>query len=77
MRIKMREEIKTEFRDESPVSQSVFANGNGFTNGNGNVEVKGKAEFKVKDLSRLWLYVNGKSPKLDEVDAGIGGMSTI
>jgi hypothetical protein len=72
-----REEIKTEFRDESPVSQSVFANGNGFTNGNGNVEVKGKAEFKVKDLSRLWLYVNGKSPKLDEVDAGIGGMSTI
>jgi len=74
-----REERETELRDMSPISPSVFANGNGFTNGdgNGNVVVKGKAEFKVKDLSRLWLYVNGKSPKLDEVDAGIKRMSTI
>jgi hypothetical protein len=81
-----REERETELRDMSPISPSVFANGNGFTNGNGiggvvngngNLEVKQKAEFKVKDLSRLWMYVNGKSPKLDEVDAGIKRMSTI
>ncbi len=36
-----------------------------------------KRQFKVKDLSRLWLYVNGKSPKMDEVDAGIERMATI
>jgi hypothetical protein len=48
--------------------------------GFGDVEVKkeeGKMEFKVKDLSRLWLYVNGGSPKLDEVDVGIARMATI
>ena len=66
-----KEEIDTELRDMSPISPSVFANRNG------NGEAKQKAEFKVKDLSRLWLYVNGKSPKLDEVDAGIKRMSTI
>jgi hypothetical protein len=78
-----KDETDVLFRDMSPISPTVFANGNGFTSGNGgvngneNVEVKQKAEFKVKDLSRLWLYVNGKSPKLDEVDAGIKRMSTI
>jgi len=36
-----------------------------------------KVKFKVKDLSRLWLYVNGKSPKLDETDVGIARMATI
>ena len=48
--------------------------------GFGDVEEKkeeGKMEFKVKDLSRLWLYVNGGSPKLDEVDVGIARMATI
>jgi hypothetical protein len=68
-------------RDMSPISPGAFQNGNGFTNGDGNgngsVVVKQKAEFKVKDLSRLWLYVNGRSPKLDEVDAGIKRMATI
>jgi len=80
-------------RDMSPISPSAFGNGNGFTNGvenagvngngntgvndNGNVEVKVTGEFRVKDLSRLWLYVNGGSPKMDEVDAGIKTMSTI
>jgi len=80
-------------RDMRPISPSAFGNGNGFTNGvenagvngngntgvndNGNVEVKVTGEFRVKDLSRLWLYVNGGSPKMDEVDAGIKTMSTI
>lgn len=34
-------------------------------------------EFKVKDMSRLWLYRNGRSPKIDSVDVGIARMSTI
>lgn len=42
-------------------------------NGDGKEEVK----FKVEDLSRLWLYVNGKSPRLDETDVGIARMATI
>ena len=33
--------------------------------------------YRVKDLSRLWHYRNGKSPKPDEVDVGIARMSTI
>jgi hypothetical protein len=37
----------------------------------------GKMQVKVKDLSRLWLYVNGGSPKLDEVDVGIARMATM
>ena len=48
--------------------------------GFGDVEEKkdeGRMEFKVKELSRLWLYVNGGSPKLDEVDVGIARMATI
>jgi hypothetical protein len=48
--------------------------------GFGDVEEKkeeGKMEFKVKDLSRLWLYINGGSPKLDGVDVGIARMATI
>lgn len=36
-----------------------------------------KMQFKVKDLSRLWMYVNGKSPKMDEVDVGIAWIATI
>ena len=34
-------------------------------------------QFKVKDLSRLWLYRNGMSPKRDEVDVSIARMGTI
>lgn len=33
--------------------------------------------YRVSDLSRLWCYTNGKSPRLDEVDRGIARMSTI
>jgi hypothetical protein len=76
-------------RDMSPISPRTmskltngaeFGNGNGFTNGEGDEKEKQeerKMEFKVKDLSRLWLYVNGKSPKIDEVDVGIARMATI
>jgi len=34
-------------------------------------------EFRVKDLSRLWLYRNGESPKVDDVDVGIARMATV
>ncbi|KAF8852723.1 hypothetical protein BDZ45DRAFT_658824 [Acephala macrosclerotiorum] len=40
-------------------------------------EAEKKMEFKVKDLSRLWLYINGKSPRADEGDVGIARMATI
>jgi hypothetical protein len=57
--------------DESPISSrnSTFNAGHG----NG-VE---KRSYKVKDLSRLWQYRNGKSPKIDEVDVRIARMGTI
>ncbi|KAK0106212.1 hypothetical protein ONS96_003855 [Cadophora gregata f. sp. sojae] len=45
--------------------------------GNGEGDGGEKIRFKVKDLSRLWLYVNGKSPRMDETDVGIARMSTI
>lgn len=35
------------------------------------------SKLRVKDLSRLWLYVNGKSPKVDETDVAIARMATI
>ncbi|CZS92736.1 uncharacterized protein RCO7_10220 [Rhynchosporium graminicola] len=44
---------------------------------NGKKEEGEKIQFKVKNLSRLWLYVNGKSPRIDETDVGIARMSTI
>jgi hypothetical protein len=69
-------------RDMSPVSASStfnalraeFENGRGMTNG-----VKGTdaLKFKVADLSRLWLYRNGGSPKTDETDVGIARMATL
>ncbi|KUJ10903.1 uncharacterized protein LY89DRAFT_626491 [Mollisia scopiformis] len=52
-------------RDMSPVSPGTMR------------KFKKKVEFKVKDLSRLWLYVNGKSPRADETDVGIARMATI
>lgn len=64
-------------RDMSPVSSRLtrlalrtdFENGRGMTGR--------RTEFKVKDLSRLWLYRNGGSPKKDDVDMGIMRMATI
>ena len=77
-------EEATLIRDMSPVSPSStlnalrqdFTNGRGFTNGDLN-GVQKKEKFTVKDLSRLWLYRNGGSPKLDEVDVGIARIATI
>merc|ERR1711939_725543 len=40
-------------------------------------KANGVRKGKDKDFSRLWLYVNGKSPKLDETDVGIARMATI
>ena len=48
-------------------------NGDG-VNGDG---VKDDRAFRVRDLSRLWLYVNGGSPVVDETDVSIARMSTI
>jgi hypothetical protein len=67
-----------------------FENGRGMTgvggkmneNGKGNEVEKrnweqGEMEFRVRDLSRLWEYRNGRSPKSDEVDVGIARIATI
>ena len=72
-------------RDMSPVSPVVignalrggFENGRGFTEAEKRDRMEGEMEFRVKDLSRLWLYRNGGSPKVDEVDVGIARMATI
>jgi len=71
-------------RDMSPISPATMRrfdrNGLGFTKkeeGNDGEKGEEKVRFRVKDLSRLWLYVNGKSPKVDETDVGIARMSTI
>jgi hypothetical protein len=73
-------------RTMGKLMRAQFENGGGFTNsdsgigGDGDKEEKReekKMEFRVKDLSRLWLYVNGKSPKVDEVDVGIARIATI
>jgi hypothetical protein len=64
-------------RDMSPISPSLkrlplkteFGYGSGMTTK--------KTDFKVRDLSRLWLYRNGGSPRTDEADIGIMRMATI
>jgi len=75
----------------STESERKFPNFRGFTSSKSGVldkkqgwveEVEVQKEekemqFKVKDLSRLWLYINGKSPKMDETDVGIARMATI
>jgi len=56
----------------SPISvkrMSSFESGRGMTGR--------RRKYKVKDLSRLWLYRNGRSPRPDAVDAGIARMATI
>ena len=81
-----RDDEEVLLRDMSPVSsegvasasRGDFENGKGFTT-NG-VDENGrelKKVFKVRDLSRLWQYRNGRSPVVDEVDVGIARMSTI
>lgn len=34
-------------------------------------------QFRCRDMSRLWLYINGKSPKKEEVDVSLARMATI
>jgi hypothetical protein len=82
-----KDEKETLIRDMSPVSSNSamnalklgFENGNGFTHSceknNSKAEVKFK--FQTKDLSRLWGYRNGQSPKISEDDIGITRMATI
>ena len=53
-----------------------FQNGRGLTRGE-SLEVGEEGIYKVGDLSRLWLYVNGKSPKIDETDVTVARMATI
>ena len=80
-------EKETLISDMSPVSSSAsmttlkreFEKGGGFTSvseGSGGKE-QITVRFKVKDLSRLWAYRNGRSPKIDEVDVGLARMATI
>lgn len=54
-----------------------MVNGDGKVRGEREENREEKMRFRVKDLSRLWLYVNGKSPKIDETDVGIARMATI
>jgi hypothetical protein len=70
-------------RDMSPVTpatmqrfRGAFESNHRYTDAD-EQEGERKMEFKVKDLSRLWLYVNGKSPKTDETDLGIARMATV
>ena len=82
-----KDEEETVIRDMSPVSSNATVNAlkNDFENGRGftprDVEHATKEqdtfEFRVKDLSRLWAYRNGRSPKFDEVDIGIARMATL
>jgi hypothetical protein len=80
-------EEETLINDMSPISpivtvnalKSEFENRRGFTRSFDAVEVKESKtlRFKVKDMSRLWAYRNGRSPKVDEVDVGIARMATM
>ncbi|RFU25183.1 hypothetical protein B7463_g11160, partial [Scytalidium lignicola] len=56
------------------VKEITKETGNGHANGTVTREPK---VYRVKDLSRLWLYRNGRSPMIDEVDIGIARMATL
>ena len=56
--------------DESPISSRHSTFNAGHTNG---LDTKA---YKVKNLSRLWQYRNGKSPAVDKVDVKIERMRT-
>jgi hypothetical protein len=62
-------------------SGAVNRNVNGDGDGGMEEMVNGVEErtvkLKVKDLSRLWLYVNGRSPRADEMDFKVARMSTM
>jgi hypothetical protein len=64
-------------RDEVVIERTEEDVGYGDVGDVEEIKEEKKMKFQVKELSRLWLYVNGKSPKADEVDAGIARMATI
>lgn len=82
-----RGEEETLVNDMSPISPRVlrnaldreFENGNDSTSSSSKVGTNGRnrVQFRVKDLSRLWAYRNGRSPKKDETDVGLARMATI
>lgn len=57
--------------DESPISTRQSSFHESLTNG------FRKRKYKVKDLSRLWQYRNGRSPQVDEVDVRLGRIGTV
>jgi hypothetical protein len=70
------EEDEVVVRDMSPVSPQTMRKFIG-ERGLRMTNRVGEKEFKVRDLSRLWLYVNGKSPRVDGIDVGIARMATL
>lgn len=56
--------------DQSPISTRQSSFHEALTNG------VGKTKYKVKDLSRLWQYRNGRSPQVD-VDVGLAKKGTV
>lgn len=75
------DEEETLIADMSPTSSNPMMNAlkskyENDSQGGDSLE-QDKFKFRVKDLSRLWEYRNGRSPKIDEVDVGIARMATI
>lgn len=64
-------------RDMSPITPGGVVSDMRRATENGGNSSSADRVFKVKDMSRLWLYRNGGSPKTDAVDVGIARMSTI
>lgn len=71
-------------RDFSPSSTFHQLKGHLESGERGKKEVEGEMQrvldgmrFRTKDMSRLWLYINGRSPPLDEVDVSLARMATI
>lgn len=73
------EEERVGVDDMSPVSASITLNAlrGEFEGGRGMTGSRAREKYRVRDLSRLWLYRNGGSPRKDAVDAGIARMATI
>ncbi|CAG8971055.1 hypothetical protein HYALB_00005293 [Hymenoscyphus albidus] len=57
--------------DESPMSTREGSFHGSFTNG------AVKRQYKVKDISRLWQYRNGRSPQVDAVVASLERIDTV
>jgi hypothetical protein len=64
------DEGKVGIFDESPINSRQSTFDAGYTNEDG------RRVYKVKNLSRLWQYRNGKSPKVDRIDVKVQRMRT-